>query len=213
MFRRHPGDLLTISLHEQLKLVISRNQRLIKQSWETGCLWQTRNVVIGDREILLNVNIDDVALFKSRNLFVWPVWVEIFNLPSKIRNSFCNNVLLCLWRGVGKPDWNFLLKKISIEMELSLQQKFFLDGLGECSLKFLICDMPAKASVCLLQQFNGYYGCPYCYMEGLYCNHRMLYPVRENFKIRKNSEYFQNARSKSFGVKGVSPISKFSLLI
>ena len=65
------------------------------------------------------------------------------------------------------------------------------------------------AAVCLLQQFNGYYGCPYCYMEGLYCNHRMLYPVRENFKIRKNSEYFQNARSKSFGVKGVSPISKF----
>ena len=124
-FKDNSGDLLTISLHEQLKLVISRNQRLIKQSWETGCLWQTGNVVIGDREILLNVNIDGVALFKSRNLSVWPVWVEIFNLPPKIRGSFGNHVLLCLWRGVGKPDWNFLLKKISIEMELFLQQKFF----------------------------------------------------------------------------------------
>ena len=65
------------------------------------------------------------------------------------------------------------------------------------------------ALLCRVQQFNGYYGCPHCYLKSTHENHRMLYPVSQGFVIRKNSEYNENAKSKVYGVKALSPLSQF----
>ena len=136
-----------------------------------------------------------MALFKSRFISVCPVWVQIFNLPPKLRSEFSNHLLLGLWRGKEKPNWSFLFKKNRFEIDLFLSYTLVIEGLGECSVNFLYinCDMPTMASVCMVQQFNGYYGCPYCYSGGVYQNRRMLYPVQENFIIRPNQEYLINA--------------------
>ena len=65
------------------------------------------------------------------------------------------------------------------------------------------------ASVCMVQQFNGYYGCPYSYIHGSHQFNRMIYSVDEEITERANSDYEQNAALKRFGVKGNSPLSKF----
>ena len=69
--------------------------------------------------------------------------------------------------------------------------------------------MPAMALLCRVQQFNGYYGCPHCYLKSTHENHRILYPVSQGFVIRKNAEYNENANSKVYGVKALSPLSTF----
>ena len=61
----------------------------------------------------------------------------------------------------------------------------------------------------MVQQFNGYYGCPYCYIHGSHQFNQMIYSVDEEITERANSDYEQNAALKRFGVKGNSPLSKF----
>ena len=211
VFKDGSSDFFAIDLMAQLKLIVSRNLSYLRKSWSSSCDWSTGTTVIEQNQLLLNMNIDGVALFKSRKLSVWPIWVEVFNLPPKLRSKFDNHLLLGLWKGIEKPNWETLLKKTALEMELFLDKNMFFEGLGYCSVEFLylICDMPAMALLCCVQQFNGYYGCPYCYIKGIHQNHRMLYPVSQGFVKRKNSEYNENANSKNYGVKALSPLSKF----
>ena len=157
------------------------------------------------------MNIDGVALFKSRNFSVSPVWIENFNLPEKVRGKFENHALLGIWKGNSKPNWAFFMKKVAIELESFLNSTVFIKGLGLTAFKFLflVCDMPAIAPLCMVQQFNSYYGCPYCYIHGSHQFNRMIYSVDEEITERANSDYEQNAALKRFGVKGNSPLSKF----
>ena len=180
---------------------------LIKKSWLSEQSWSFGKTVIQPSEIYLNMNIDGVALFKARNFSVWPVWIEIFNLPEKICGKFENHALLGIWKGKSKPNWAFFLKKVAIELEFFLNLIVFIAGLGLTAFKFLflVCDMPAMASLCMAQQFNGYYGCPFCYIHGSHQFNRMIYSVNEEITERASSEYEQNAALKRFGVKGNSP--------
>ena len=52
--------------------------------------------------------IDGAAVFKSRNFALWPLWVEVLNLPEKIRGMFSNHALVGMWHARGKPNWDFL---------------------------------------------------------------------------------------------------------
>ena len=202
---------IAISLLPQLKLILNWNSLLIKNSWLSDCSWSFGKTEIKINEVLLNVNIDGAALFKSSSFSVWPVWFQIFNLPEKLGGKFSNHALLGLWHGKSKPNWEFFLKKISIEIECFLEYKTFIDGLGFClfTLLFLICDMPAMAPLCCHVQFNGYYGCPYCYTKGVYFAKRMTYPVMEPVCRRENCDYEKNAEFQRFGVKGKSPLHQF----
>ena len=210
-FKDGESSFIAIQLIPQLKKILKNNCSFIKKSWLKECNWSSGKIDIKTNEIYLNMNIDGVALFKSRNFSVWPVWIEVFNLPEKVRSKFENHALLGIWKGHSKPNWSYFLQKIAIEMELFLSSTVFVEAIGLCVFKFLflICDMPATAAVCLVQQFNGYYGCPYCYSPGIYQSKRMIYPVQEKLSERKNCEYLENARLKRFGVKGISPLNRF----
>ena len=63
----------------------------------------TGQLVIEHNQLLLNMNSDGVALFKSRKLSVWPIWVEV--LPPKLRSQF-DNLLLGLGKGSGNCETN-----------------------------------------------------------------------------------------------------------
>ena len=200
-----------MNLLQQLKRILSCNATFVKKSWSSACSWNIGKTNYHESEILLNMNIDGAAVFTSRNFAVWPVWVEILNLPEKIKGIFSNHALVGMWHGRGKPNWDFLLKKVAIEIEIFLSNKVYVEKLGFCSFKFLflVCDMPAKAAVCCVQQFNGYYGCPQCYIRGFHQNNRMIYKVNEPLILRIESDYLENARLKQFGVKSRSPLNTF----
>ena len=65
--------------------------------------------------------------------------------------------------------------------------------------------------LCMLQ-FNGYFGCPHCFMRGVSHQNRMLYPCNAPFVLRnkrKFEEFGQLAeikRSSMLGIKKRSPL-------
>ena len=65
------------------------------------------------------------------------------------------------------------------------------------------------ASLCQVQQFNGYYGCPYCCIRGCHENRRMLFSVTESYRLRQNEQYKDNAKNRKFGFKDISPFHEF----
>ena len=51
-----------------------------------------------------------MAIFKSTNISVWPVYLMLLNLPSSIRMN-AENIMLCgLWVGLSKPPMDKLLE-------------------------------------------------------------------------------------------------------
>ena len=61
-------------------------------------------------------------------------------------------------------------------------------------------------------QFNGYFGCPHCFMRGVSHQNRMLYPCNAPFVLRNNRKFeeFGNLaeikRSSMLGIKKRSPL-------
>ncbi len=106
--------------------------------------------------IHLILNSDGAKLVKSNTPHVWPIWFAIADLPPKLRSAFKNLTLSVLYYGRGKPNWDACFEFIS--SQLSRCEKIVHDGL-EYSLKFsvtfLIADLPAKASILNMKQFNG----------------------------------------------------------
>lgn len=76
------------------------------------------------------------------------------------------------------------------------------------------CDLPAKASFLYLKQWNGYFGCNTCKIEGLRMNKTQLYPYDSNIILRTTSETVEIARGltdkSKEGVKAEFPFLKIS---
>ena len=87
--------------------------------------------------------------------------------------------------------------------------------------KLLLCvfDLPARALVLNIKQFNGYYGCPMCLDKGIHKNNRHLYLPGDSHVSRTMQmmlQYAAEALKKGvaiFEVKGPSILSTYRDLI
>ena len=57
----------------------------------------------------------------------------------------------------------------------------------------LIADLICTAEVLRMNQYNGYYGCPLCYMKGLHRFGSHSYPHQESIEMRSPTEQKQVA--------------------
>ena len=205
--------LICVDAVKQLQFLKNRSFRHIEKSWHADCDFQIPHYPMKKGEIQLNLNLDGVPIFKSRKFSIWPFWLQVVNLPPKLRSSFKNNLLLGLWQGISKPDWETILPKISFEME-SLEKPSFNEHIGTFKCKFclLICDMPAKAAALNMNQFNGFNGCTHCLMIGKREDHRTLYPCTDNAPLRDEKSFSQNAKKAEETKKVVAGIKGQSFL-
>ena len=89
--------LICVDAVKQLQFLINRSFRHIEKSWHADCDFQIPHYPMKKGEIQLNLNLDGVSIFKSRKFSIWPFWLQVVNLPPKLRSSFKNNLLLGLW--------------------------------------------------------------------------------------------------------------------
>ena len=74
-------------------------------------------------------------------------------------------------------------------------------------------DLPAKAAVLNIVQFNGHYGCTYCTDKGIHINHWHIYPPTDSHQLRTETEMTLWALEAErhgkpvFGVKGSKVLS------
>lgn len=169
--------------------------------------------------IHLLLNSDGALLIKSKKSSFWPVLASIAELPPELRSSYKNLILGAVWGGDTKPQWNKFLQNFALEMSV-LKNGFYFNYktqliLVKVKLFCLIADMPAKASIVNIQQFNSYYGCSQCYAKGKYVSRRMIFPFQNTIKLRNNKEYIhcakiaEESQTPYFGVKGSCLLSEF----
>ena len=208
--------MLFVDLISQINRIACRNEFLINQSWSNVCSWETKSDLFCKGELQLVFNTDGAPVFKSNKLSVWPLWVQIYNLPPVLRSSYANICLMGLWYGESKPDFNKLLLSVSAEFE-NISKGAFLKKLGFVKFRFrsIVCDAPATAYVLCMKQHMGYESCAYCFIKGFHQNRRMLFKVSKAFFLREH-EYFvrcgelaEQQKSIVHGIKSQTPLNKF----
>ncbi|CAG2216785.1 unnamed protein product [Mytilus edulis] len=121
--------------------------------------------------ISFSMNTDGVPVFKSSRISMWPVYMLINELPIGERKLKENIVYYGLWICSKKPVmWSYLkplheeLSKLEdgVEMKDNKDEIFTMYA----SLFNCVCDLPAKCMMSNSMQFNGAYGCWYCYQPG-----------------------------------------------
>ena len=210
----------TVDIRTQMEKILAKNSAKIVMSWSQNCSWATRWDQIKPNEVQIVLNVDGAPVFKSSKLSVWPIWVQIFNLPPKLRSAFSNLMLLGLWHGKSKPDFKKLLPALVFELESLRDANFFIEGVGPIKFRVrsIVADMPATACVLCMIQFNGYSSCPHCYINGFSSNRRMLFSCKKLFKLRENLDfkacgwYADRTNEMKCGVKSSTPLNSLMSL-
>ena len=153
---------------------------------------------------------------------LWPIWIQIADLPPRQRTSRSNIILTALFVSNVTPIWNELIPHIKSELLSSIELKhnkmsfrvFF-------KVKLLVSDLGAKCHMLKMFKFNGFYGCHFCTAEGKTIRKiHSYYPYGQPGQIRErdvNDCFVEFAQSlpitKLVNVAGVKGKSAFADLI
>lgn len=170
---------------------------------------------ISKEDVSLLWNSDGIPVFKSSKSQLWPIQCQIIELdPKERKNNIC---IPCIWFGEKKPNMATLLTPFVNELqELEQNGIKWTDTQNQQHLSkvhALICssDSVARPQIRNTKQFNGIYGCDFCYHKG---GGSYSYTCPEP-PLRCESEHFLHAMAATpqqpvMGVKGPSPLMKLA---
>ncbi|XP_071653015.1 uncharacterized protein [Temnothorax longispinosus] len=175
--------------------------------------------------ITFNFNTDGAPLFRSSKRSFWPIQITVNELSPSLR--FKNTIVCSLWIGSKEPSPQFMNLYLNtfVKMILRLMNRELQLTTASGKTKMIIVrplnapvDSPARALVASRLQFNGHYGCSWCYAFGKHID-TMRYPMLtsdddENPSLRTHDEYLKDAINAAKlhkivrGVKGLTVLSK-----
>ena len=171
------------------------------------------------------MNTDGVNLYSSSKVELWPIFLAINELSPSLRFARENLIIAGLWQGKGKPPFKLYFSTFATEIK-----SLFTEGIdinispvnGNVKLA-VVCstmDLPAKAGVLNMTQFNGQEACITCEEPGKVVasgrGHARNYPYRkksDKFPLRTNAQV-KDAMSRASeknrikGIKGESGLAK-----
>jgi len=176
-------------------------------------------------EVFITLNTDGAPLFKGSKSAFWPVLGAVDGTYYKVRKA--NIIMLGLYVGLtksSKPDFKILLESIVENLEYYQRTGLeWRDSSNEIrrsliKLSAVVCDSIARPLVQNIKQFNGKYGCGYCYHNE--AGHYFRHVDTHNIKYRSQDEYYADyfatqTNEESHGVKGESPflfLSNFDMI-
>ena len=186
-----------------------------------------KNKIIDHHDLTLQFNSDGVKLFKSSSLSLWPIQVGINELPYLDRRK--QMMLTGLWYGKDKPVMNTYLKPFTDEL-IDLHENGVIRHVGGASINIKIhtitcpVDSVARPAIINSKQFNGKYGCSFCYHEGETAivgnGFTRVYPggiaklrtVEEHYDHAKNAEELEIPIMEVKGFSIISLIPCFSII-
>lgn len=158
---------------------------------------------------------------------MWPVYLVILNLPPKVRMNANNIILAGIWAGRSKPPMKLLLDPVlKVLRQLSTIGISISMPSGQQTIRAKLImgvfDLPAKASVLCMKQFNGESGCSVCYHPGQRLSNcaRVYLPKLPAYHERTHTEWLSAATRAQVtgqvvgGIMGRSPLlsSNFDLV-
>ncbi|CAH1242572.1 Hypp6846 [Branchiostoma lanceolatum] len=171
------------------------------------------------KNITFCFNTDGVAIYStSRRGELWPVFIVINELPPELRFTKKYMVLCAFWWAIEKPQMSNFLKPTIMALDKIYKHEVKVAS-GETAvvrglLMMAVMDLPAKAKVLVMKQFNGEYGCNECEDPGkvLPPLHR-IWPYTSQMTMRSHRSIIENVRattqSRGQAVKGMKGASAF----
>lgn len=170
---------------------------------------------IASTDLTLSLNSDGSPVFKSSTYSIWPVQAILNELPPLLR--WANVMMPFLWYGKSHPDMTLLLQAFVDEIEDLNRTGVIWTSTSGCvhSKVFCICccaDAPARAAMQNVKQYNGFYGCSWCYHPGTKVEGIVKYCIDQPYPDRTDDEAVQdmttayNKDQTIRGVKGPCPL-------
>jgi len=223
---------LVMPLKVQLRNILAHVQSKLRKHFtrdgcvsdiNTGTEYRRETQGVHTDSITLTFNCDGSPVFNSSKTSIWPILCTINELPFVDR---CKNVILhTLWFGKGKPPVHSFFTPFIRELQKLRDTGFcWKDETGsehhtKVTAKICICDAVARAMVQNFKQFNGEFGCGFCYHKGEMVQKgrgfTRVYPVHiVGCDLRHMAETVQLAElamengndQSQRGVKGPSPL-------
>lgn len=174
-----------------------------------------------NNNISLSFFTDGIPLFKSSGVSLWPVYLLINEIPRKQRFLKKNMVLWGIWQGSGKPNMTVFLKSLVLDLQKLYYEglAFHIEGRPICSKVILLVgtmDLPARAGVLNMTQYNGEYSCIFCLHPGVVVRsgkgHCRSFPFRDEpmrttMETKRNAEQALNSRKRVKGMMGISVLN------
>lgn len=176
--------------------------------------------------LILTVSTDGASLQKSNAYSIYPLQFKCEFLPPRLQVA--NIIIAAVFYGKNKPD---MLKFFAPTCtEINRLQEVGIEVNGKVFKIFVTCavfDLPAKASVLQMLQYNGEYACSFCEHPGISINGKIKYPnlttklpLRTHSSILRSMEIIKRMKNKKInkktmktmglkGIKGVSPLVAF----
>lgn len=186
-----------------------------------GQLFKTNynNVPSSTMLLPLGLNTDGANVFKSNSMSIWPILIVQNYLPPNIRYERKHMVLAGLYYGGSKPDMKVFFQTIAEEFQSS---EIIMRG-TKIQFQVLSCclDLPAKAAVQQIKQYNGESACNYCLHPGVkfeksnmvrYGTTKNLPTLRTEIGTLQAMQKISHPSQKDKiidGIKGLSPFVAF----
>ena len=142
------------------------------------------NILSDERNFSFTFNTDGCSASDSSPVSVWPVYLRINELPYKMRDE--HMILVGLWVNEKKPVMNTFLQPVINELNSLASEGVEWVMEGETAIKSklvpLCCcvDSVCRCSMLNMKQFNGRFGCTFCYHSTENVNGVRKYPISED---------------------------------
>ena len=136
--------------------------------WNRNCLTVSDN----SKQLLLQVNVDGLQVFKSSSYQFWPILGTIMN--SVERKVF----EIGIYGGYKKPVSvdEFLCEFVKELLQLCENDEVALGHISySVAIHSVVCDAPARAFIKVIKAHNSYYGCERCVDVGKWTSHRVAF--------------------------------------
>ena len=168
---------------------------------------------------------DGAPMIKSRKYSIWPLMCFLVELPPEERYKYKNILLTGLWYGKDKPNVQLFLNNFVNELSDLSTGCDFQDDTGQpipsiCRIQSVVPDLPAKAMLFNVKQYNGLFGCSTCKHPGTYVNElrTRVYDYISHVSMRTAEESRRFAHlaemtgSTVFGIKGNNVFGELVLI-
>jgi len=161
-------------------------------------------------EILIDINIDGLPLFKSSLKRFWPIL-------GKLVRSKNEPFIIAIFKGNCDPNMNDLLNDFVIEMADLQRNGYVRNGVSyKLSIRHYILDAPARSKVKCCIEHGGYCACEKCEVVGEYIDNRMTYleldeVLRTDQSFFNQKQPYNHTGRSRLEVIGAGLVSQFRL--
>lgn len=181
--------------------------KIYKELSEPGKFLSNKN------NFTFTLNTDGASVADSSKASAWPVFLQINELSPHLRKK--HMILGTVWVGKGHPVTNTFLKPLVDQLnylyETGIPWKYNNNTITS-RFMVLLCsvDSVARSMILRMTQFNGAFGCTFCYQNGSTHGDSMKYPFqtklveRTHEEIEELGEEALSLRDRILGVIGPS---------